>query len=107
MILLGQTLNIVIVIGIAAGHWALPSRLGLLGVFCAQCATVFGWFVMGAIALATGVWAEYDGILNHIGLLIQAIIANVVMLPLNGFALRRFRRRRQGSSWLDIPATHS
>jgi len=100
VILLGQTLNVAIVMCLVGGHWALPSRLGVPGILCVQCVTVVAWFVMGYIALATGLWdwEEYNGILTCIGLLIQAIAVNIVMLPLNVLAFWRFgRRRRDGN----------
>jgi predicted RNA-binding Zn-ribbon protein involved in translation (DUF1610 family) len=44
---------------------------------------------MGWIALATGVWDTYDGPLTIVGLLLQAVAFNVVLLPVSSLAVWR------------------
>jgi hypothetical protein len=62
-------------------------RLGLLGMFAAQFLAGAGFVGMGAIALATGVWDSYDGPETILGLLLQALAFNVVLLPISGMAV--------------------
>ena len=75
---------------VAGLTWWAPRHFGLFGLIGAQYATVFAYFIFTALAMEAERY-EYDGVLSIIGLLMQAVLLNCLLLPLGLFALRRWR----------------
>ena len=92
MVTLGQFTNVSILIVLVALSWCLPRAWGGLGLVGAHLTAVGGWILMGGVALATGIWPQYDDGLVIIGLVIQAFIFNCFMLPVGIWAMLRWRR---------------
>jgi hypothetical protein len=92
MTTVGQALNLLVLVGLVGLTWWLPRRLGLIGMFAAQVLVGVGFVGMGWIALATGVWDTYDGPLTLVGMLLEALALNVVLLPVSGVAVWRHCR---------------
>lgn len=88
----GVFINVSILTVLVALSWCLPRDWGGLGLVGAQLTAVIGWLLMGCIALATGIWPEYDDGLVFIGLMIQAFLFNCLMLPIGIWAMLRWRR---------------
>ena len=61
-------------------------------MLCAHFIVVIGFWGMGGIALGFGVWESYDGIENVIGLLLQAVIFNCLLLPVALLAIWKWNR---------------
>jgi len=95
MIIVGQIINLTLLILLVALTWIIPRRLGFGGVLVVQCLVAIGFIVMGGIALATGIWPTYEDGLVIFGLLLQAFLLNCVLLPLAGVAVWRHRRSAQ------------
>ena len=92
MSVFGQVLNISLLLPLSFLTWVLPRRFGLLGMFVAQLLVAAGFLLMGFIALATGVWARYEDGLVVVGLLLQALLFNCLLLPVAIVATLRHRR---------------
>lgn len=96
----GQILCVFIVIAIIAATWIGPRSWGLLGLLAAHFFCVFGWLSMAMVSLYTGIWSDYESRLVLIGLLFQAFIVNLFLLPLGIYAMRRWQRLSINSSKL-------
>lgn len=88
----GLFVNVSILIVLVALSWCLPRAWGGLGLVGAHLTAVGGWMSMGCVALATGIWPTYDDGLVVLGLVIQALIFNCLMLPVGIWAMLRWRR---------------
>lgn len=91
MILHGQIMQgllLVVMIGIS---WFAPRSLGLLGLIAGHFVCVLGWCGMGGIALASGIWEEYE-LVELIGFVGYAVVFNTLMLPVGIVAMRRWER---------------
>ena len=76
---------------VVCATWALPRRLGMLGLFLAQAITAVVLVVGGAVEIATG-RIDYDDPFIILGWVLQAFILNVLVLPLGIFAVIRHAR---------------
>ena len=95
MVTVGIALNWLIMILLVVAAWVFPRNLGLLGLLGHHLLTLAGWIVMGSIALAFGIWDQYDDGLVVIGLAIQAFLFNCLLLPISITAVFRFGQRNQ------------
>ncbi|HEY8751654.1 MAG TPA: hypothetical protein VIM11_26975 [Tepidisphaeraceae bacterium] len=100
---LGQVINALLLAVIAIATWLLPRRLGLGGMFAAQALSAGGFVLMGYVALQTGLWDVYDGPETIVGLLIESLVFNILLLPVAMFAL--WRRRKHSPSTTVTPET--
>ena len=71
--------------------WLGPRHYGVIGMLAVHVLVFAGHFAFAMIAIAAG-RCEYDGILSHMGVAIQAILLNCLLLPLAIAALWRRRR---------------
>jgi hypothetical protein len=92
---IGICLNCCITIGLVVPAWVLPRRLGLIGMLGHHMLTLFGYFLMGIIALAFGVWEHVEDSLFIIGLAIQAFLFNCLLLPISVTAMVRFGKENE------------
>jgi predicted RNA-binding Zn-ribbon protein involved in translation (DUF1610 family) len=91
MTTIGQTINVLALLSLGGLTWWVPRRLGLMGMFGVQILVGLGFLGMGAVAQATGVWGQYEPE-SLVGLLLQAVAFNALLLPLSGIALWRHSR---------------
>jgi hypothetical protein len=103
----GICLNWCITIGLVAIAWVLPRKLGLIGMLGHHMLTLYGYFLMGVIALVFGVWDQYEDGLVIIGLAIQAFLFNCLLLPVSMTAMIRFGRENEPPVQSSLPAVRS
>ncbi len=78
--------GLIMLVGCAAVTWLCTFRRGLAGLFAAHFIVLAAYVLFAGISAAAGVY-EYDGILSLIGLVIQAILINCMLLPVGLIAL--------------------
>jgi len=92
MVEIGETINVAILIALVVLTWVLPRRFGWPGLIGVHLLVVLAWMAMACIALTFGIWDYYRGLLNAIGIVVQAFLFNCILLPLALTAIRRRRR---------------
>lgn len=91
MIVIGHVCQAILLIGMIAISWIAPRSLGLLGLIGGHLACVLGWWTMGGIAVASGIWEAHEPV-EFFVLIEYAVIFNTLMLPIGITAMRRWER---------------
>jgi hypothetical protein len=87
-------------------NWVLPRSLGLLGVLLVHVGLVVCYFVLAAVSMSIGRY-EYDGFLSAVGLALQAVALNCLLLPIALTALWRHALAHNHAMQMDSRATSS
>lgn len=91
--------SIVLLIAFVVATWLAPRHLGVLGLLVVHVALFVGYFVLAGVAIDLGRY-EYDGLLSMIGLALQAVVLNCILLPIGLVAL--WRRRKAHDQTLQL-----
>jgi hypothetical protein len=86
-----DVLALALVALIAGLSWILPRRFGVVGFLGVQVLVVVVLVGMEIAGIATG-RADYDDVFQVLGVLVQAILLNCLMLPIGLVALWRRRQ---------------
>jgi hypothetical protein len=105
MIEIGQAINFVTLVALVVLTWVLPRRFGCPGLIGVHLLVVLAWIGMACVALAFGIWDYYRGLLNAIGIIVQAFLFNCIMLPLALTAIWRRRRARVRRTGIEPDST--
>jgi hypothetical protein len=94
-------LSIGLLIAFGVANWWLPFRWGFVGMLVCHASLVVAYFLLAGLAMALGRY-EYDGFLSHVGLLMQAVLLNCLLLPIGLVALwRRGAREAESRDAID------
>ncbi len=82
----GNIFQCLILFLLALTTWKFARRVGLVGLVGSQLLAIPDFWAIGFIALASGIWPEYDG-LEVLGLVLWAFLFNCLLLPMGGLAV--------------------
>lgn len=92
--------QLIIVLAMISTTWKASRNRGLLGLVGAHCLCGFGWLAAAMFSFWSGIWREYDGVIDLLTILVQAIALNSILLPLGLWGMECWRREAM-TTWAE------